>query len=311
MKTLFSFILLLLVTISSAQFKLPKKADWELANTKPIVILQLDENDENAAVYNPNIKKYAELYFGADRIEQYLPKKEFDKFIKKNKEKFIFIGFEYNNSNAKWFTQFYLGITGKSFMINGGYLSTINYDDKSKIFKTEVKKFTEADIKFAIGTFKNEINYGISHEDLSFREMMKNGDKSLSELNPNCKDLKNLTLLIDKNQVNDRFLKELKSKYKFKYEIVESSVIEDAILNNDKSVAFLFEYFKPMAHNSTMGNTKTYYYASMLYIYKASDLTNLFWYVPDLSGLGSFNSAKDIQVQDAKDYFDQLNSILE
>lgn len=89
MKKVFSLLVFLLTTLSFSQFKAPKKKDWEIANTKPIVILQLDDDNENAAVYNSSIKKYAEEYFGAHRIEKYLPKKEFDKFIKKIKRSTI------------------------------------------------------------------------------------------------------------------------------------------------------------------------------------------------------------------------------
>ncbi len=70
MKTLFSSILLLLVTISTAQFKIPKKVDWEIANTKPILLLQLPDSDPNAQIFNSNLKKYVEQYFGASRISQ-------------------------------------------------------------------------------------------------------------------------------------------------------------------------------------------------------------------------------------------------
>ena len=80
---------------SFAQFKMPKKTDWEIANTKPIVVLQLDEGDKNAAIFNNYVKKYAEEIFGTSRIEKYLNKKEFDKFIKGNKEKYNFIGFKF------------------------------------------------------------------------------------------------------------------------------------------------------------------------------------------------------------------------
>lgn len=56
MKTLFSSILLLLATISTAQFKIPKKVDWEIANTKPILLLQLPDSDPNAQIFNSSLK---------------------------------------------------------------------------------------------------------------------------------------------------------------------------------------------------------------------------------------------------------------
>ncbi|MCU4187935.1 hypothetical protein M9Q43_02010 [Flavobacterium sp. HXWNR29] len=298
MKTLFSSILLLLVTISTAQFKIPKKVDWEIANTKPILLLQLPDSDPNAQIFNSNLKKYVEQYFGASRISQYLQPKEFEKVIRKNKKEFIFIGYKYNKSGSTWFTQIYLGINDVTFMINGGYLSSVNFEDKSKFLKSAVKQFTEADIKFAIASFKNQIDYGVSHDDLSFSEMRKNGSKTPAELNPSVKELSNLTLLIDKNLVGEKFVKEFTSTYKYKFEFVESSRIEQAILNNERNFAFVYEYCQPTAN----GN-----FATLLYIYKGDDLSNIFAYFPNSSGIGYVELVKGIASNYGRDYANTLN----
>ena len=298
MKTLFCSILLLLVTISTAQFKIPKKVDWEIANTKPIILLQLPDSDPNAQIFNSNLKKYVEQYFGASRIAQYLQPKDFVKAIGKNKKEFIFIGYKYNKSGSTWFTQIYLGINDVAFMINGGYLSSVNFEDKSKFMKSAVKQFTEADIKFAIATFKIQIDYGVCHDDLSFGEMRKNASKTPAELNPSVKELSNLTLLIDKNVVGEKFVKEFTSTYKYKFEFVESVRIEQAILNNEKNVAFLFEYCQPTANGG---------FATLLYIYKGDDLSNLFSYFPKRSGIGFVDLAKGLATNYGKDYANTLN----
>lgn len=299
MKKLTSIFILLITFSSFAQFKLPKKADWEIANAKPIIVLQLDEDDENAAVFNPNIKKYVEQYFGSSRVAEFLKPKEFNKAIKKDKEDFIFIGYKYNKSGLSWFTQIYLGINDVSFMVNGGYLSTVNFEDKSKFLKSAVKQFTEADIKFAIATFKNQIDYGVSHEDLSLKEMKENASKSPAELNPSVKELKNLTLLIDKNLVGEKFIKEFSSTYKHKFEFVESSRIEKAILDNEKGVAFIYEYCQPTARGG---------FATLLYIYKGADLSNIFTYFPERSsGIGYVDLINGLTSNFAKDYASTLN----
>lgn len=56
MKKLISIFILLMTISSFAQFKLPKKADWEIANTKPIILLQLPADDSNAEIFNLNLK---------------------------------------------------------------------------------------------------------------------------------------------------------------------------------------------------------------------------------------------------------------
>lgn len=185
-------------------------------------------------------------------------------------------------------------------MINGGYLSSVNFEDKSGFLKSEVKQFSEADIKFAIATFKNQIDYGVSHEeDLSFKKMRENLRKSPEELNPKVKELKNLTLLIDKNLVGKKFIKEFSSTYKYKFEFVESSRIEKAILDNEKGVAFVYEYCQPTARGG---------FVTMLYIYNGDDLSNLFTYYPQKSsGIGYVDLMKELTTNYAKNYATTLN----
>ncbi|MCO6161732.1 hypothetical protein [Flavobacterium sp. NRK F7] len=303
MKKVFSIILFFVLTFSFSQFKLPQKKDWEIALNKPIVILQLDESNEYASVYNTNIKKYAEEYFGANRIEKYLPYKEFKKFIKGNKEEYNFIGFQYDIVNHHGFFQIYFGITGKAFMINGGYLSTVIYEDKSTLFKKVTLKLTEADIKFAVGTFKNEIVNGFQTGDKSLRDLMKESKKSLKEINPTANALKGMTLLLDKDLLGENFINEFSKNYKYKFEAVDKSRIDSAILNNEKDVAFLFEYCRPSS------DSKFY---TMLYIYKAEDNSLLFSYVPDRSsGIGFVDLIKGLTTNYSKEYVQMLNSVID
>jgi len=315
MKKIFSILLLFVLSFSFSQFKLPQKMDWEIAKTIPIVILQLDESDENASVYNTSIKKYAEEFFGADRIEKYLSEKEFKKFIKGNKEKYNFIGFEYNKRKSLWFTQLYFGITGKVFMINNGFLMSYNYnldEEKSTFFKSTFQIISEADIKFVLGTFKSDIESGIEKGDVSLKSLMKESkDVTLKDLNPNSAELKDLNLLIDKDLVDDNFINQFKNEYKFKYELVDRNRIESAILSNEKGVAFTYEYYKPLAGKTKTDNFETSYYAIMLYIYKAEDYSQLFSYIPDMSIYGTFSNTKSVSLVDYKDYVSKLNSVIE
>jgi hypothetical protein len=300
----YSFFLFLFSICSFSQFGIPKKLDWENANIKPIVIMQLDDDDDNAAIYNTNIKKYAEFYFGKDRIEKYLSKKEFKKFIKKNKEKYCFIGFKFNNTYKVWFTEMFFGISGKGFMVNGGYLSSFAFYNKSRGLKNIIHKFSEADIKLSLKTFKDNIDYGISHEDLSFKEIRARGSLSYSELNPNAQELKKLILLIDKNSVDDKFIETFTKNYKYSFEFVETSRIEQAILNNEEGVAFTYKFFKPTIDNK-FGSNNTL--VKMFYIYKASDLSNIFHYVPDRSG-SEYLYKKPFSKRYAEDYVRFLES---
>ncbi|RBA29666.1 hypothetical protein [Flavobacterium tibetense] len=321
MKTLFSSILLLLVTISSAQFKLPKKTDWEIANTKPIIVLQLDENDKNAANFNPYIKKYVEEVFGASRIEKYLTEKEFNKFIKGNKEKYNFIGFKYNTKAPFTYTNIFFGICGKAFMINSGYLMTYNYNydaKKSTFFKTKFQLISEADIKFALTTFKNTIDNAMNFEndDFSMSEGMKySKEATLKSMNPNASKLSNLTLLIDKEMFSEDYIKQFKSEYKHKYEFVDRVRIEKAILDNEKGYAFVYEHFKPMAGKRSDEFVEYRYYTILYYIYSSENYEQLFFYVPKSVGGSPFairiGGVKKDEMVGKDEYVKRLNSVIE
>ena len=316
MKTLFSSILLLLVTISTAQFKLPKKKDWEIANTKPIVVLQLDEDDKNAANFNPFIKKYVEEIFGASRVEKYLTEKEFNKFIKGNKEKYNFIGFKYQTKAPFTYTNIFFGICGKAFMINGGYLMTYNYnydEKKSTFFNTKFQLISEADIKFALKTFKTNIENGAQQEDLSMSEMIKQSkNTSLKSMNPNANKLSSLTLLIDKDMFGENYVKQFKSEYKYKYEFVDRARIEKAILENEKGYAFIYEHFKPMAGKKSDDFVEYRYYSILYYIYSAENYEQLFFYVPNVSSGSLFGGGvKEEDMVSNDEYVKKLNSVIE
>lgn len=321
MKTLFSSILLFFVAISAAQFKLPKKLDWEIANTKPIVVLQLDEDDKNAANFNPFIKKYVEEIFGASRVEKYLTEKEFNKFIKGNKEKYNFIGFKYNTKPPFTYTNIFFGICGKAFMINDGYLITYNYnydEKKSTFFKSKFQLISEADIKFALSSFKTYIVNGANYdgEDVSLGDAMKySKNATLKSMNPNANKLSSLTLLIDKDMFGEDYVKQFKSDYKYKYEFVDRARIEKAILENEKGYAFVYDNFRPLAGKNSNDFVEYRYYTILYYIYSAEDYEQLFFYIPKSSGGGGGimfrGGVKAEEMVSDDDYVKKLNSVIE
>ena len=128
-------------------------------------------------------------------------------------------------------------------------------------------------------------------------------------MNPNVNELKELTLLIDKNMFNEKILKRLKESYKYKYEIVESSKIDEIVFSNQKGYAFIYPYFKPMA----LVTSNIVYSTDMYYIYKSEDYTQLFNYIPKFEDnflLGKKMKENMIDA-DLKNYFEKLNSVIE
>jgi hypothetical protein len=302
MKKIILFLVITLCSLSQSfgQFKMPKTEDFELAEKLPIVILKKKENDQNGVEFNKYVKKYVEQFFGTERIHAYLTYNDFKKFIKKkgDKDKFIFVGYDYVNSQKSFnngvqiagidylnYHNIYLGICGRSYMINNGYLAVMSYQEfPSKLFEKKNKFIIDESLmKFAISNIKQQLENGINQkEDLKSNENLKN--------------IKELTLLIDKNIVDEKFLDDLKKNYVYKYEIVDSERIKKAILENENGVAFFHNHFQPMASRQ---------FANLLHIYQANDLKILYFTLPE--NVGKFQIGKPkLIVDDKKDYIEML-----
>jgi hypothetical protein len=292
---LLSFLLFSMMTSLGQNFDSFKEPErLFIATTKPIVVRLLPEDDGNAIVYNRCIKKYAEEFFGKDRIEKYLTDKEFLKFVKskKNKGKYNFIG-TYNNKSVKpGETLLYYGLCGYKNDFNAYFLvQAYEIQKKEKFYP-----LTEADIKFTLSLFKQKMQFALNNNFQSYKEFKEafvdNGmNKSSKELNPRAKDLKDLVLLVDKDFADKDATDYIKSNYKYKVEIVDKSRIDTAILSNEKGVAFIYN------------NDKC--------IYKTEDLSRIYEYlfVPE-KGYGVYFYSNGFKISLDK-YLETLHSAIE
>ncbi|MGV7107939.1 hypothetical protein [Flavobacterium sp. U410] len=216
-----------------------------MANDNPIVVKILSDTSSASLSFNENIKKYADSIFG-NRIYKYLEKKEFDKFIKNNKnhKKYNYIStLVVGNSVDDPYLSFRLGVCGPSYY-KIPVMSTAFY----LVDKKTPYHLSEGDIKFMILNFKNEIDVNI--EKIRTTKKGPFVKKSAKELNPNAEELKNLTLLVVDKDWNfghyygdydlKKFITKLKEVYHYKIEIVDRDRVEQAILKNEKGVAFIF-----------------------------------------------------------------------
>lgn len=218
-----------------------------------------------------------------------------------------------NSNNSLSFTQLYFGISGKAFMFNGGYLMSHEFDinkEKSTLFKTSFYVISESDIKFVLGTFKNQVESNIDKEDVSIRTLIKeSNNSSLKDLNPNSNELKDLKLLIDKDLSDQTVIQQFKEEYKYEYELVDRDRIETAILSNEKGVAFIYEFFKPLPY---FKNSNLNYYTNLFYIFKAEDYSQLFFYVINKNKSLPVSTSKGrTLVGDNKEYLSNLNSVID
>lgn len=306
---LFLAITLCSVSHSFGQFKLPKNEDWLLASQLPIVVVlkekdvkkveKLTKNGKteelemyNASVndYNNYIKKYVEIYWDKALIHGYMTESEYKVFEedKKNKNKFTFISSKYNNNSSKAHrkaqangvfsdnanftnnTQISFGIVGVKFPMTDNALALQFFSDLDQGFFKNSKKhaFRESDLKFCVKYFKNYM-YEITTTDAKF-EKMSNKEK-VAYMNRKAKELKQLTLLVDKDLVSEGFLKEFKEKYKFKYELVDAERVEKAILNNEEGYAYFHNHFQPGINGSNY---------NLLHVYETKNLTMLYFTYP-------------------------------
>lgn len=235
----------------------------QLATTKPIVIKLLKEKDANAVIWNSNVKKYAEQTFGNDRIYQCLIEKEFRKFVmnKKHKGDYIYLSI-YNDLSFKPVkTILYLGFCGYSITSNAAFCSVI-YEVKKR---EKFHPVTEADIKFSFLLIKNQLDYALENNHVSFKEakvdLLKKYEAPPKSLNPNAKEIKELTLLIDKNIKGfDEDINFFITNYKYKVELVDKNRIDNAILNNEKGIAFIFNIDKSIYKTEDLSLIYDYLY---------------------------------------------------
>lgn len=298
MKVFFlSFFLFTLVNIFGQGSKLNfyDSQELEIATTKPIVIKLLNEKGTNAAIWNSCVKKYAEQTFGNDRIYKCLIVKEFRKFAmnKKNRGEYMYLSI-YNDLSKPSRTIIYLGFCGYSITSNASFCS-VEYEIEKR------EKFypvTEADIKFSFLLIKNQLDYALKNNHLSFKEakadLLKKYELEPKSLNPNAKEIKELTLLIDKNIKGfDEDINFFITNYKYKVELVDKSRIDNAILNNEKGIAFIYNIDKS--------------------IYKTEDLTLIYDYLyrPKMGlGVHFYPSAADYNILQ-QEYLDTLHSAID
>lgn len=131
----------------------------------------------------------------------------------------------------------------------------------------------------------------------SFREfkieyVQKVMNESPEKTNPNAKDLKDLILLVDKNIADKKATDFIKSTYKYKVEVVDKSRIENAILNNEKGIAFIDNIDKS--------------------IYRSDDLSRIYqyFYIPKTKVIVHFFGFNDENIIDLNDYIDTLHSAI-
>ncbi|WP_282161387.1 hypothetical protein [Ulvibacterium marinum] len=225
----------------------------------------------------------------------------------------------YNSkSNKRKYAYFQLlideGDDGFSLLESKGLITTYNY----ALYLTGQKKPVysymyssnlpnSADFKFISQQIQNY---------LVGREKLKSGKKSrkemVAEFNKNAHEIKNKTLLLNKEDLTENLIDEIKNIYKYDYKITTKDEIDKAILNNDESIAYL----KVVPMGQATGSTGPIKVSKLLFLQYIMDAKNgqiLTFIRPSSMGLGGTlgtalkDSKSKMKIKDLKKIIKAIN----
>lgn len=244
-----TFVLLLLCFSSQlqAQFGYGKIEDIETIKKSPLLVVtqsliekqekklakkpdELKQCQENMALFNANLKLGIEKNWNYSKEIIFITEKELETYNKNSKGKYAYMR---NDIIA--------GKDGSSIMTNKNLISTSNYaiyitGENSPVYSMMYFSGVpnEADFKFIVNQiqayFKGRIDKKASN---------KSNKQIKEEIASNSKRIKDKTLLLESDDLSDDVKKEIAKIYKFPYKITTKNEIDQAILSNDKTVAYL------------------------------------------------------------------------
>lgn len=255
MKNIISLFFLLFITIhTNAQSDNSNSIyieNLKELNSRPLKVVLKKGNSESTKLFN---KKYKEAVFSEWKITtdiEFITKEEF-KTHKKNKiSKYAYLnpdkmkirGSRPGNMNAgmpsSYDALFYLALDGKKEII----ISSTPFDFKKKHHKA---RYFEA-IQSLYYKILDDIDKKNSRRD-DILEIYKNGTKEevkeyfIKMASESKKDLSTKILLIDRNILKKNVDKLIGKYYPYEYKIVSEETINNAIVANDDTKAYLSEY---------------------------------------------------------------------
>ncbi len=306
MKNRISVLILLLITsnIINAQFGYGKLEDIQKIKEIPLLIV-LEKESDDTKDYNIALKNAFEKNWNFTSKLRIVSTEEFKKLnTKANKGKYAYFK-----------KIVHKGDNGFSVIKSKGLITTHDYTisiikNKNPIHSMMYPSLVpnEADFKFII----QQIQYY-----LQGRVDLKTGKKSkkdmMSELTAKAGTLKNKTLLLDKEDLTQKLIKNIDKIYSYKYTITTKDEIDLAILNNKEDVAYIkvVPVGQMTGSNSSSSGAievaiKTSKLLHVQYVLDAKDGQVLTYVRPKSFGLGGavgtavYNSKKMLTVKDLK-----------
>lgn len=318
-------ILLIIFTFNhiNAQFGFGKIEDIKRIKEVPLLVILQEKSEKTIKKINKSKKGDINQYYSDIKNFNTAIKEGFENPWVFSKEiKFITTQeFEtYNSkSNKRKYAYFKLqidqGDNGFSLLKSKGLITTYNY----AIYLTGEKKPVysymyssdlpnSADFKFISQQIQNY---------LVGRETLKSGNKSrkemIAEFNKNASEIKNKTLLLDRENLTENLIDEIKNVYKYDYKLTTKKEIDESILSNNESIAYL--KIVPIGQvTGSSGALKTSKLMFLQYIIDAKNGEILAFVKPSSFGLGGVlgsslrGSKRKMKTEDLKKIIKAINS---
>lgn len=290
-----------------AQFSLTSKKDAQKIKNS-ILLVTLDEEDSEIGSKlagkpdklehyrtqvegrNKALKNAIDKYWTFSSKVEYVTGAKAKEMMKVDKEKYVLIGFgqyiDYekfktgvgkDGSPAGWInppsgtrpigapsTGYYYNRSTK-YSETANTITTLTVTDPGNLIKVYLPNVypSESDAVYGIQQIQYILNYILADE--------KNGMmKFPGQIKKNAVELKNLTLLLDKEDLDPKLTEDaIKKAYPFQFKIVSQEEIDKAILSKDSSVAYVQITDMPTGKGNVSAHFVSNPYDGKLYCYEA------------------------------------------
>ncbi|MGS2726343.1 hypothetical protein ACU8DI_07015 [Psychroserpens sp. BH13MA-6] len=262
-KTVLTFILAILSLGATAQMGTDKKAAKYIDELKQRPLLVFNYGDYDG--FEETIKKAIEEVWTLSPSVKYISTDEW-KALSKDKDeakKYAYLHYTLTplQSNAPA-SSILIGLLENKMSVHYKAIPDIRDDNYNSV----------ADFMVTLKNLQVDLEMGDNYKNL-VRDQTKYYSQFLKD------SLAHKTLLIDKNNVSKKLLKEMDKLYQYPYQFVDKSLIDDAIINKQSDILFLREIFiaqRPRTKTREFAGVETTRTSSngyaLFYLYKASDL---------------------------------------
>lgn len=254
------FFLTRLLLFLSILFSFKAQCQASLANSQLVVLIEetnkkieekltpeeLKNYQEEIKLYNENLKIVVEQFWKIGTKPRFVDKLEFNKIIADKTANTLLL------SNSKYSFNYvdYSAYKMSNKLYSNRDVVVENYNKKQLPYRATILEIKKAEIPFesnslataSMPSLKQDFSaliYALKSLCLQIDYRIK-GTTEVQLMKmyiKNAPHLKELTLLIDQNNIDETIKDEIKNHYKLPFQIVHKEVIDDAILKGDKSKA--------------------------------------------------------------------------